>query len=200
MCEEFNNKTVNICVIGYKIPNKNPIYVAHCLELDLIGEGISTNEAISKLKKLIEIQYHLYKTKNIEFYAYPDNQWILCHKAKSIGKPEEKKLKIKNICGTDNLILHTITDKKHSLIRNKESWKEECHLQKLIKLLQYRKVSWHLSQERDYGYFLGSFPTGTDGILQSYPLYISNEMMIKWYHLKNIAIRFGLDNLNSQLN
>ena len=78
MIEELNGKQFHICV-GY-VQGNPPLSLAHCLELDLIGESSKKNEAISRLKKIIKIQYHIYEDNDTEFLAYDvDSQWIKYH-------------------------------------------------------------------------------------------------------------------------
>jgi len=198
MIEELNGETLQICVC---YASKN--HVAHCLELDLMGEGSTKEEAILRLKKIIEIQYRNSEIRDTVFRADDvDPQWLQCHRAKPLGSPKKttfeiRKSKIASDAEIFNIQLEI--DKSPRILKNKDSWCKEYQLNKLIKLLSTMRISWQTSEELDYGYFLGHWPAGSDGPLQSYPFYAPPDTMVRWYHLRSIASRFWLDGLRSRL-
>jgi hypothetical protein len=50
-------------------------FVAHCLELDLIGEGVNPLDAIKELTDAIEIQLESCTTLSQVFFPAPDEIW-----------------------------------------------------------------------------------------------------------------------------
>ncbi len=181
---------------------KKTYYVAHCLELDLIGDGNTKDEATVRLKKTIEIQYHIHEEKGTYLCFDADDQWNLLHQAAPLGKPEKTIFDIQKFGkaeNTENIKVRVEIDKTPRILKNKDSWRNEYPMHKLIKLLGTKRISWNTSKELDYGYFLGHCPAGSDGPIQSYPFYLPPENLVSWYHLKNIASRFWLDDLTSNL-
>lgn len=200
MIEELNEEPLHVCVCCYR---KAPRYVAHCLELDLMGDGSTKYEAISRLKKIIEIQYRVYEARDTAFLANDiDIQWLQYHRAAPLGSPKEITFimqKLRMTSDAEAVRVHVKIDKTPRVLTNKDSWCNEYPLHKLIKLLSTMRISWHKTEELDYGYFLGHWPAGSDGPLQSYPFYAPKDTMVRWYHLRSIASRFWLDDLRSRL-
>jgi len=201
MIEELKENPLHVCVCYAS--EKPTIFVAHCLELDLIGEGNDKQEAISRLKKTIEIQYRLCETREITFWVDDvDKQWIECHRAYALGNPENTTFTMEEYGKTGDVKAIRVPvkiDKTPRLLANKDSWCNEYPLHNLIKLLGSEKISWRTSGELDYGYFFGHWPSGSDGPLQSYPFYTHADTLVRWYHLRSIASRFWLDDLRLRL-
>src|SRR4030042_475709 len=129
MIEELNEAPLHVCVC---CSPKAPRYVAHCLELDLIGEGSEKWEAISRLKKTIEIQYRVCEDKDAVFLAYDiDSQWIEYHRAAPLGSPEnttfimEKRRRTSDAEGVRGRLQ---IDKTPRFLTNKDSWCNEYPL------------------------------------------------------------------------
>jgi len=201
MIEEINEETLHICV--GRVRETPPLYVAHCYELDLIGESSNKDEAISRLKKIIKIQYRIYEDNDTEFFAQDvDSQWIKYHKGVPLGSPEESELVIekRRKCSNGEFItVHLKIDKSPRITVNKDARCEEFPLLELISILRNKGISWRISEELDYGYFIGPWPPNSDGPLQSYPFYAPADMTVHWYHLRSIALRFGLDDFRTSL-
>jgi len=129
-------------------------------------------------------------------------QWIEYYQAAEIAKREEKNLVIQKHKGyseKEEVVAQLKIDKNQRIIIDKDSWPSECSLTMLISTLSHRKIFLRISEEPDYGYFAGRWPAGSDGPLQSYPFYMPMDRSVRWYHLRNIAWRFGLDDLRSIL-
>lgn len=196
MIEELNEEPLHVCVCWAR---KSRLFVAHCLELDLMGDGTTRDEAISRLKRTIEIQYRVREDRDTTFWADDvDRQWIQYHRAAPLGSPEETTFimeKRRSTNDTEGVRVRVKIDKTPRILANKDSWCKEYPLNKLIKLLSTKRISWRTSEELDYGYFLGHLPAGSDGPLESYPFYAPPDVMVRWYHLRSIASRFWLDDL-----
>jgi hypothetical protein len=199
MIEELNELTLHVCLCR---DYKTPLFVAHCLELDLMGDGITKDEAILRLKKTTEIQYGICKNKKSDFFAYADRQWVEYHLAVPLGSPEDTTFVLDKCRSTrvaEAVRVPVKIDKTSRILSNKEAWINEFPLQRLIKLLSTNRIFWHPSEELDYGYLLGHWPADSDGPLQSYAFYAPPDTMVRWYHLRSIASRFWLDDLRSRL-
>jgi len=195
MIEELSDEPLHVCVC---CDGKPSLFVAHCGQLDLIGEGSTEDEAISRLKKTIEIQYHIYEDKDSDFWAQSEGQWLECHQAAPLGSPEDSDFVIerrRRANSSEVVNVQMKIDKTCRIITNKDSWCEEYPLNKLMKILSTKRISWRPSEEVDYGYFFGHWPAGSDGPLQSYTFHAPPDAMVRWYHLRSIASRFGLDDL-----
>ena len=200
MIEELNEEPLHVCV-GYA-PGKPPLYVAHCLELDLIGEGQTKPKEVSCLKQLIEIQYRIYEDNNEDL---PPNdvhdQWRVFHE--NADYPKEDNLIIQkhgNVEGETVVLTLKIDKHPGRVIRNTDLWPSEYSLSDLEAILREKGISFERVSDRpQYGYFLGRWGADSDGSLQLYPLYAPDGMHIRWYHLRSIALRFGLDCLRSDL-
>ena len=200
MIEELNEEPLHVCVC---LASKPPLFVAHCFELDLMGDGSTKDEAISRLKKTIEIQYRVCEARDTALWAEDvDSQWIQYHRAAPLGSPEITTLvmeKRRRTSDAEAVRVSVKIDKTPRVLANKDLWRNEYPLHKLIKLLSTKRISWRTSEELDYGYFFGHWPIGSDGPLQSYPFYAPPDTMVRWYHLRSIASRFWLDDLTSRL-
>ena len=200
MIEELNEEPLHVCVCCSR---KAPRYVAHCLELDLMGDGSTKDDAISRLKKAIEIQYRVYESMDTVFWADDvDSQWIQYHEAVPLGSPEKTTFvmeKRRRTSDAEDVRVRVVIDKTPRILTNKDSWCNEYPLHKLINLLSTKRISWHTSEELGYGYFFGHWPAGSDGPLQSYPFYAPPDTMVRWYHLRSIASRFCLGDLRARL-
>ena len=74
-------------VLVYPSPDKKNAFVAHCLELDVIGQGKSIEAAVSELLEVIEVQIRSSKTQNVEpFFPAPKEIWEKYQKAKKAKK------------------------------------------------------------------------------------------------------------------
>jgi hypothetical protein len=203
MIEELNGEPLHVCVPCGRTSTHPRFFVAHCLELDLMGDGSTQDEAISRLEKTIKIQYSVCEDKDSVFWAEDvAPQWIEYHEAALPRSPEDTSFVIEKRGMTSEAEAVSVPvqiDKAHRTIVNKDSWCNEYPLYELMKLLSTKKISWRPSEEVDYGYFFGHWPAGSDGPLQSYPFYAPSDTMVRWYHLRNIALRFCLDDLRSRL-
>ncbi|RKY04567.1 MAG: hypothetical protein DRP66_11560, partial [Planctomycetota bacterium] len=59
----------------YPSPDAKGLLVAHCLELDLIGEGATPQEAVVELKQAIELQIEACKSLSQLFFPAPAYVW-----------------------------------------------------------------------------------------------------------------------------
>ena len=66
----------------YPSPDINNLFVAHCLELDLIGEGSTPKDAIVELIQAIEIQIEACKSPSQFFFPAPGGVWQKYKQAK----------------------------------------------------------------------------------------------------------------------
>jgi len=199
MIKELKEKHLHVCVCSAS--GEYPFYLAHCLELDLIGEGETKPKARSSLKELIEIQCRVCEDNDLDLLQtdgydqwkeYYDNEDRL-----------EKKFVIRkhgsHACESVTLTL-SMDKLPGRIIRNKDSWPSEYPLSDTEATLREKGISFHrLPDKAEYGYFLGCWGDESDGQLQSYPLYAPDGTHIRWYHLRGIASRFGLDDLKSRL-
>ena len=62
------------------------LFVAHCLELDLIGEGPTPREAIVELIQAIELQIEACKSPSQFFFPAPAGVWQKYKQAKHAGR------------------------------------------------------------------------------------------------------------------
>ena len=68
-------KQKKIKILEYKDGNR---YIAHCLEFDLVAEGVVAKEAKENLNSLISSYLQFAREKNIEEFAYhpaPKTYW-----------------------------------------------------------------------------------------------------------------------------
>jgi hypothetical protein len=68
-----NNMLFRVCV--YPSEDIKGYFVAHCLELDIIGEGATPLDAIIELTKAIDIQLESCTTLSQFFFPAPDEIW-----------------------------------------------------------------------------------------------------------------------------
>jgi len=68
-----NNMLFRACV--YPSEDIQGYFVAHCLELDVIGEGANPLDAIIELTKAIDIQLESCTTLSQFFFPAPDEIW-----------------------------------------------------------------------------------------------------------------------------
>jgi len=61
-------------------------FVAHCLELDLIGEGKTPQKAIVELIEAIEIQIKACDNPSQFFFFAPESVWQMYKKAQDAGR------------------------------------------------------------------------------------------------------------------
>ena len=70
----------------YPSPDINNLFVAHCLELDLIGEGSTPRESIVELIQAIELQIKACKSASQFFFPAPGEVWRKYKQAKNAGR------------------------------------------------------------------------------------------------------------------
>ncbi|KKL81012.1 hypothetical protein LCGC14_1999040 [marine sediment metagenome] len=84
----------------YLSPDVDGTFVAHCLELDLIGEGKTPKKAIVELLKVIETQIELCEKSSAQlFFPAPGSIWQKYMYAKKAGRklPDELMQRIKGV-------------------------------------------------------------------------------------------------------
>ena len=70
-------------VLVYPSTDKKNAFVAHCLELDVMGQGKSVEAAVSELLEVIEVQIKNSKSQNVEpFFPAPKGIWEAYQKAR----------------------------------------------------------------------------------------------------------------------
>jgi len=70
----------------YPSPDAKGLLVAHCLELDLIGEGATLQDAIVELKQAIELQIEACKSLSQLFFPAPASVWQKYKQARNAGR------------------------------------------------------------------------------------------------------------------
>ena len=70
----------------YPSPDIKGAFVAHCLELDLIGEGKTPKKAIIELMQAIEIQIEACKSPSQLFFPAPAFVWQQFKQAHNAGR------------------------------------------------------------------------------------------------------------------
>jgi len=73
-----------VCV--YASPDVKGLLVAHCLELDLIGEGTTPQDAIAELIQAIELQIEACKSPSQLFFPAPAYVWQKYKQARNAGR------------------------------------------------------------------------------------------------------------------
>ncbi len=74
-----------VCV--YPSPDEQGHYIAHCLELDVLGEGGSVEEAMSNLLEVIETQLESCQDNKAQLvYFAPSEVWKKYNIAKKSGR------------------------------------------------------------------------------------------------------------------
>jgi len=73
-----------VCV--YPSPDMDGYFVAHCLELDLIGEGRTPRKAIVELIEAIELQVEACQSLSQFFFPAPWRVWQRYGQAKNAGR------------------------------------------------------------------------------------------------------------------
>ncbi len=70
-------------VVIYPSNEKKNSFIAHCLELDVMGQGKSIEGAVSELLEIIEVQIENSKANKIEpFFPAPKEIWQIYQKAR----------------------------------------------------------------------------------------------------------------------
>jgi hypothetical protein len=199
MIEELKDNLLHICVCSAS--GECPFYVAHCLELDLIGEGETKPKARSSLEELIEIQWQVCDDNGLDLRQTDDNdQWKDYYNGEDTLK---KKFVIQkhrsHACESVTLTL-SMDKIPGRIVRNKDSWPHEYPLSEIEAILCKKSILFYrLAEKPAHGYFLGYWGIEGDGTMRSYPLYAPDGINIRWYHLRGIASRFGLDDFKSRL-
>ncbi len=70
----------------YPSPDIQGSFVAHCLELDLIGEGRTPKKAIIELIQAIEIQIEACENASQLFFPAPASVWQKFKQARNAGR------------------------------------------------------------------------------------------------------------------
>ena len=70
----------------YPSPDIKGFFVAHCLELDLIGEGKTPEKAIIELMQAIEIQIEACENPSQLFFPAPASVWQRFKQARHAGR------------------------------------------------------------------------------------------------------------------
>jgi hypothetical protein len=70
----------------YPSPDAKGLLVAHCLELDLIGEGVTLQDAVVELKRAIELQIEACKSLSQLFFPAPASVWQKYKQARNAGR------------------------------------------------------------------------------------------------------------------
>ena len=71
----------------YPSPDQPGYYAAHCLELDVVGEGKSVEEAMSNLLEVIETQLESCQDNGAQLlYFAPNDVWQKYNAAKKAGR------------------------------------------------------------------------------------------------------------------
>lgn len=73
-----------VCV--YSSPDIKGVFVAHCLELDLIGEGKTPKKAIIELIQAVEIQIEACENPSQFFFPAPAFVWQQFKQAHNAGR------------------------------------------------------------------------------------------------------------------
>ena len=79
-----------ICI--YPCDDKKGVFIAHCLDLDVISDDTSVEGAVTELLKVIETQIELCETHKAQvFFPAPGRIWQKYTSAKKAGRklPEE---------------------------------------------------------------------------------------------------------------
>jgi len=67
MTKELSEETLNVCVCAI---HEGPIpYIAHCLRLELIGEGQTRQQAMSRLEGLMKLQCRIHQGKAVSLWG-----------------------------------------------------------------------------------------------------------------------------------
>ncbi len=80
-----SNITVRACV--YPSPEDSNTFIAHCLELDLIGIGNNVEDALSELFEVVETQLEVCDRTGAQLqYFAPDNVFRVYNESKKAGR------------------------------------------------------------------------------------------------------------------
>ncbi len=79
-------KSMLFRVCLYLSPDIEGVFVAHCLELDLIGEGNTPEEAIIELIQAIELQVETCESPSQLFFPAPGWVWKRYKESKRAGR------------------------------------------------------------------------------------------------------------------
>ena len=201
MIEELNEETLHVCVGCVK--GNPPLYLAHCLELDLIGEEEQEKPVkVYCLKQLIEIQCRIWEKNDAVLWVDDvHDPWRIFHKNADYQTEDNLIIQKNGNAEDENVVLTLKIDKNPGrVIRNKDLWPSEYPLSDLEAILREKDIRFErVSDKPQYGYFLGRWDADIDGPLMSYPLYAPYGTHIRWYHLRNIERRFGLDDFRTRL-
>ncbi len=80
------SKSMLLRACVYPSPDAKGVLVAHCLELDLIGEGATLQDAVVELKQAIELQIEACKSLSQLFFPAPACVWQKYKQAKNAGR------------------------------------------------------------------------------------------------------------------
>lgn len=191
-------ETHHVCVCATRGPFT---YVAHCLELDLVGEGRTKREAISRLHEVVRIQHQICQGRGLNSWAsdFVHSEWRRLHQS-LLGRPPERTEwpmeEYDRCAGPETVTLAVEIRKSHSFLRNGKPWPSEYPLIDLVEILRPQGISWE-KRSSDHSCFFGHFPGYPDAPVLSYPLYTPPETPVRWYHLRSIACRYGVDGLLS---
>jgi len=196
MIKELSEETLDVCVCAI---HKGALpYIAHCLRLELIGEGQTRQQAISRLEGLIKLQCRTYQSEAVSLWLGDvDSQWEEYH-IKATGIPEERVLDVRGHTNDETVQLRLSVRTSHTMIRNTDAWPTECPLGVLSDLLSARGISC-ISDEPGCVHLVGRWQNASDVPLQSYPFHVPADRSVAWYHLRAISRRFGLDDLQTIL-
>lgn len=200
MIDELNGEPIHVCVCWSR---KSPHHLAHCLELDLIGEGQTKTKARSSLKELIKIQCRVCEENGLDLRQTDGYyQWKEYHDNAQYSERDSLVVQLHGASEGQSDILHMEIDNRTRCIRNcnDNSWPSECSLSDVEVILRDNGVCFRrVSEKPQYGYFFGPWGAESEGPLQSYPLYLPDGIHIRWYHLQGIFSRFGLEDFRSRL-
>lgn len=79
-------KSVSFRACIYPSPDVKGIFVAHCLELDLIGEGKTPKDAVVELIEAIKLQLEACQSPSQLFFPAPGRVWQKYKQAKNAGR------------------------------------------------------------------------------------------------------------------
>jgi len=200
MIEELSQKPLEICVFVLGTP---PFpHIAYCLDLQLIGEGQSDKEAVSVLRRLVEIQCCSCQNNGTRpWLALIDHEWQEYCTHSLLGKPEATRLDVPGRNNDETIRLSLNVRTTRQWIHKSHAWgpwPSKHSLAALKEILNERGISC-ISYEGSYVHLLGHWQNTPDAPLMSYPFRVPSDMSVSWYHLRGIARRFGLDDLNGVL-
>jgi hypothetical protein len=81
--------------LRFVVYREDDVWLAHCLELDIVAEGASANEALRDALRLCAVQFEFAVEQgdiSSAFRAAPPEFWAMYAKSATMSTPQEKML------------------------------------------------------------------------------------------------------------